>query len=68
MDEADPDAKRVKEAGCDHETDTIKNPTGASCSLATGEVERRAAEPKTGRLSYFASKSPLPSGWTPNIL
>ena len=28
MDEADSDAKCVKEAGCDHETDTIKHTTG----------------------------------------
>jgi hypothetical protein len=29
MDEADSDASRVKKAGCDHETDTIKHTTGA---------------------------------------
>ena len=28
MDEADCDAERVKEAGCDHETDTIQHTTG----------------------------------------
>jgi hypothetical protein len=61
MDEAYPDAKRVKQAGCDHETDTIKHPTGTQRQFCAVGMSVGNSEDTNNNGSLASTAKAMPS-------